>query len=290
MVVGITWYNGDMPILSIQSRVTSGYVGNAAATPVLQRLGHTVWPIDTVAFSNHPAHGSYRGGLRPVAEIAALVDGLDARGLLAGCAAVLSGFLGAAAVGPVVLDAAARVRAANPKAVWCCDPVMGDNGEFYVDRDIAAFFRDRAVPAADIVIPNAFEAAFLSGIEIGSVDDAVGAVRNLLTRGPRIAIVTGIRAGNDIACVMATAEGVWRVETPAIDAPSQGAGDTFTALFLGHYLDGGDVAEALSRAVSGVHAVLAATARSGADELALIAALDAAIRPPRMFPARLLPG
>jgi pyridoxine kinase len=279
-----------MPILSIQSRVTSGYVGNAAATPVLQRLGRTVWPIDTVVFSNHPAHGRYRGGVRPAAEIEALVAGLDARGLLAGCAAVLSGYLGAVAAGPAIRDAAVLVRAANPKAVWCCDPVMGDDGEFYVGDDIAAFFRDQAVPAADIVTPNVFEAGFLSGTTIVTPDDAIGAARRLLAMGPRIVVITGLRSGASIACVAATADGVWRVDAPVLDVAAQGAGDTFTALFLGQFLESGDVATALSRAASGVHAVLAATARTGADELALIAALDAAVRPPRMFPARLLPA
>ena len=279
------WYHGDMPILSIQSRVTSGYVGNAAATPVLQRVGRTVWPIDTVVFSNHPAHGRYRGGVRPAAEIETLVDGLDTRGLLAGCVAVLSGYLGAAA-GPVVLDAVARVRAANPRAVWGCDPVMGDDGEFYVGDGIAAFFSDRAVPAADIITPNTFEAGILSGMAIETPDEAIRAARHLLTMGPRIVVITGIRSGASIACVVATACGVWRVDAPVIDVAAQGAGDTLTALFLGHYLDSGDVATALARAVSGVHAVLAATASTGTDELALIAALDSAVCPPQIFPAR----
>ncbi len=279
-----------MSILSIQSRVTSGHVGNAAATPVLQRLGHTVWPIDTAVFSNHPAHGGYRGGVRPAAEIEDLVAGLAARGLLAGCAAMLSGYLGAAAAGPVVHDAAKLVRAANPQAVWCCDPVMGDGGKFYVEDGIANLFRDEAVPAADIVTPNVFEAEFLTGGKIESLDDAVGAARNLLAMGPRIAVITGIRSSDSIACIAAAADGVWRVDAPIVEAPAQGAGDTLSALFLGHYLDSGDVATALSCAVSGVHAVLEATGRAGADELALIPALDAAVRPPRIFPARFSPA
>ena len=279
-------YNSAMPILSIQSRVTSGHVGNAAATPVLQRLGRTVWPIDTAVFSNHSAHPTFRGGVRPAAEIAALVEGLAARGLLAGCVAVLSGYLGTAATGPVVLIAAFRVREANPDALWCCDPVIGDDGKAYVGDGIADFFRDRAVPAADIVTPNAFEAGFLSSTSIGSPLDAAVAARRLLAKGPRIVVITGIRTGQSIATLAATANGVWHVDTPTVDAPAQGAGDIFSALFVGHYLKCGDVASALSRAVSGVHAVLESTAGTGADELRLIAALDAAIDPPQIFPAR----
>jgi pyridoxine kinase len=276
-----------MAILSIQSRVTSGYVGNAAATPVLQRLGRTVWPIDTAVFSNHPAHATVRGGIRPAAEIQALVEGLEARGLLAGCVAVLSGYLGSAAIGPVVLDAVRRVRVANPNALWCCDPVIGDNGKTYVKDGIAEFFRDEAIPAADIVTPNVFEAGLLSGTIIGSPSDAAGVARRLLAMGPKIVVITGIRAGNSIVSLAATVDGVWLVDAPLIDAPAQGAGDIFTALFLGDYLDRGDAAGALARAVSGVHGVLEATAASGAEEPSLIAALDAAIHPPQLFPVRL---
>ena len=143
-----------MSILSIQSRVVSGYVGNAAAVPVLQRLGRTVWPIATVPFSNHPAQGPHTGSTKPPKEIQALVDGLSQRNLLTRCDAVLSGYLGSANTGPVVLASAKQVRNGNPSALWCCDPVMGDHGQFYVPEDIPPFFRDQALPAADIVFPR----------------------------------------------------------------------------------------------------------------------------------------
>ncbi len=269
-----------MAILSIQSRVTSGYVGNAAATPVLQRLGHDVWPIDTVVYSNHPAHGAHTGGARPAREVTALIDGLADRKLLGRCEAVLSGYLGAAASGPAVLDATARIRAANPTALWCCDPVMGDDGVFYVADGIAEFFRDAALPAADIVTPNAFEAAYLCGREIESTGDAVRAARLLRERGPRVVVVTGLQRGASIGAVAATADGVWHAETPMLQTAAYGAGDVFSALFLGHYLRANDAPDALGLAISGVHAVLRATAEAAADDLHLIDALDVLRDPP----------
>ena len=114
-----------MNVLSIQSSVVYGRVGNRAAVPVLERLGHDVWPLDTVAFSNHPAHGTFRGRVVPAAEVAALVDGLAARGVFGRCHAVLSGYLGDPPTAAVVADAVARVRSVSPGVLYCCDPVIG---------------------------------------------------------------------------------------------------------------------------------------------------------------------
>lgn len=262
-----------MAILSIQSRVSSGYVGNAAATPILQRLGYTVWPVDTVALSNHPAHGAFRGGPRPAAEIAALVDGLADRGLLARCDAVLTGYLGMAATGPAVLESAIRVRAAHDGALWICDPVMGDNGTFYVEAGLPDFFRDRALPAADVILPNAFEAEFLSRRSIAGAAEGAEAAAALLAQGPAAVIISGLRHGSGISAVAANADGCWRCMAPVVDAPAHGAGDVFAALFTGDFLKAHDLPGALAIAVAGTHAILEATRAAGGDDLELVAAL-----------------
>lgn len=267
--------NVTMAILSIQSRVISGYVGNAAATPVLQRLGHTVWPIDTVTFSNHPAHGSYTGGYRPTHEINALVKGLQARSLLSECDGLLSGYLGVAETGIAVRNAAALVRNANSTAFWCCDPVMGDNGAFYVEDGIPEFFRDHAVPSADIVMPNVFEASYLTGQMAETCVEAKQAATVLLGQGPKVVIITGIRQNNSIGALLATANGMWLCMAPTVDVAASGAGDVFAALFIGYYLNSRDVQEALGCAVTGVHTVLRATADAQAIDLRLVAALPA---------------
>jgi len=153
-------------ILSIQSHVAYGHAGNSAAVFPLQRLGHDVYPVLTVTFSNHTGYGSTRGPLIAPADVAAVIDGVEERGAFPDIDAVLSGYQGAESVGEVVLDAVARVKAANPAAVYCCDPVMGDVGRgFFVREGIPEYMRDHVVPKADIVTPNQFELEFLVGRE-----------------------------------------------------------------------------------------------------------------------------
>ena len=279
-----------MAILSLQSSVVRGHVGNSAALPILHRMGHDVWPVNTVTFSNHPAHGAYTGRVVRPSEIADLVSGLTSA--LDQCDAVLSGYLGRADTGPVVQDAVAAVKQRRPDALYCCDPVIGDNGASYVADGVAEFFRDHAIPAADIVTPNVFEAEWLSGCAIETLDSAVQAARILQSMGPSIALITGIRRGADLATIAVNHDCAWIAATPALDIPGHGAGDAFAALFLGHYLKDRDLPNALSRAASGLYAVLRATqSTAGADgDLHLIPALDDMIAPAKIFPAEIFPA
>ncbi len=170
-------------VLSIQSAVAYGHVGNSSAMFPLQRLGAEVWPIDTVQFSNHPGYGGHTGIATAPETIRALVDGIEARGVLHGCDALLTGYVGDPGTGASLLHAADRLRAANPRALWCCDPVLGDDGPgLYVRPGIDSFFRDRAVPGADILTPNGFELAHLTGLPCGGLDDAKRAVATLQDR------------------------------------------------------------------------------------------------------------
>ena len=264
-----------MKILSIQSRVTSGYVGNAAAVPILQRLGCTVWPVDTVTFSNHPAHGAHTGGIRPAPEIEMLIRGLCNQNLHAQCDAILTGYLGSANIAPIIIAAVQRIRDANPAALWCCDPVMGDHGQFYVTEDIPQFFRNKALPNSNIILPNAFEAEHLSGISVTTVSEAAKAASLLLAKGPKTVIITGIIEGDQVGAVAADANGCWACLASAIAAPTYGAGDAFTSLFVCHYLKSNDLRKALGRAVNGIHKILSRTAKARTADLDLIAALPA---------------
>lgn len=278
-----------MAILSIQSSVALGHVGNAAAVLPLQRLGHEVWPIDTVRLSNHPGHGAWRGRVADAAEVADLVRGIDERGALAGCGAVLSGYLGSAAMGLAVLDAVARVRAANPKAVYCCDPVIGDQDEgVYVGDGVARFMVDHAVPAADLVVPNAFELGRLTGCAVDDAPGARAAAEAVLERGPGLVVVTSVPAGGDgaIANLAVSRSGAWAVETPRLELRAKGAGDVFAALLLGAWLADGDPRRGLEDASAQIFALVEATA--DADELALVEAQDAWTAPQHRFAARRL--
>lgn len=281
-----------MNILSIQSSVAYGHVGNAAAILPLQRLGFEVWPVNTVTLSNHPAHGGFRGRFADAEELRALIQGIGERGAFTRCQAILSGYLGEAANGPAVLEAVAAVKRANPKSLYCCDPVMGEKDRgVYVRPGIPEFFRDRAVEAADIVIPNPFELEFLSGRAVDDIASAREAAQAVLARGPRLVVVSGLRTKTGaIAVLAATRDGAWLAETPVLAVAAHGAGDAFAALFLGHYLKRPSVGAALGRAVSAQYALMRATARAqGAPgDLALVAAQGAILAPKTLFKAKRL--
>lgn len=293
-----------MNILSIQSSVTRGYVGNCAAVPALQALGHDAWPIDTVTFSNHPAHGGFRGRVTDAALIVDLVTGLQEHGGLAGCDALLSGYLGAAEQGPAVLHALATVRAANPRALYVLDPVIGDRGpgggRVYVKPGVAEFLRDQALCRADIVTPNAFELEFLCGRAVTDTASALAAAIALrqrldgrTRRDGALVVVTGVmltdQPADMLSILLVDAAGAARISHPAIGHPAYGAGDLFAALALGWILRGEPATEAVSRAAASVHTIIERTAKTGSKDLLLAGARDTLVAPTRNFsPERLM--
>lgn len=287
-----------MRFLSLQSHVAYGYVGNRAATFPLQRLGHEVWAVNTVEFSNHTGYGAWRGRAASAEQVAEIVQGIEALGQFARCDGLLTGYVGDAALADVVLDTARRVRAANPRVVWCCDPVLGDiDTGIYVKPGIDTFFRERAIPAADLVTPNHFELEHLTGRTVATMDEAVAAARLLLAGepgGPRLALITSLRRADapidTIEMVAVSREAAWRVATPMIGFPiaPNGTGDAVAALFTAHWIAGDDVADALGKAASSIFAVLEATAAMGERELQLVAAQDRLVAPPRLFRAERL--
>src|SRR5215204_6416133 len=182
-----------MNILSIQSHVAYGHVGNAAAVFPMQRLGVEVWPIHTVQFSNHTGYCAWTGRVFDGAAIAELVEGIAHRGVLAQCDGVLSGYMGSAEIGAAILTAVARLREANPGALYCCDPVIGDVGRgVFVRPGIPELMRDEAVPTADIVTPNQSELEYLSGRTTETLADAKAAVAAVQGLGPEVVLVTSL--------------------------------------------------------------------------------------------------
>ncbi|WP_135467414.1 pyridoxal kinase PdxY [Crenalkalicoccus roseus] len=279
-----------MNILSIQSWVAYGHVGNASAVFPLQRLGAEVWAVHTVQFSNHTGYGAWRGQVFPAALIRDCVQGIEERGALPRCDAVLSGYVGDAGAGEAILDAVARVKAANPTALWCCDPVIGDVGRgVFVRPGIPEFFRDRALPRADIVTPNQFELEWLTGAPAPTLEAAKRAAAALQARGPRCVLVTSLRTEETPAAALdlLAAEGgrFWRVRTPLLPLAVNGAGDAIAALFLFHRLATGGAAEALARAAASIHGLLRRTAEAGAREILTVAAQEEFVSPSRTFPA-----
>jgi pyridoxine kinase len=270
-------------VLSVQSWVACGNVGNCAALFPLQRLGFDTWSLNTVSFSNHTGYGKWRGGAVPAHQIAALFEGIAELGVLPRCDAVLSGYLGESEVGPVLLDIVTRIKQANPKALYCCDPVMGDVGPgWYVRAGIPEFYRDQALAAADVATPNCFELEWLTGSRISTIQEARAAAETLRRRGPGIVLVTSLEpADHRVAVVAAGPGGAWVVETPRLPIEATGCGDAVAALFLGWLLKGSSVRDALALTVAAIWGVVEATARAGGGELALIAAQDELVNPTR---------
>ncbi|MBF4161507.1 pyridoxal kinase PdxY [Nocardioides acrostichi] len=282
-----------MRILSVQSSVAYGHVGNSAATFPLQRLGHDVWPVLTVHFSNHTGYGAWRGPVLDPTDVAAVITGIEERGVLGTADAVLSGYQGDPAVGSVVLDAVARVKALNPSAVYCCDPVMGDVGRgMFVQPGIPEYFRDTVVPRADILTPNHFELDFLAGVTTRTLPEVLAAVDGVRARGPRNVLVTSVLHDqvpeHHLDVVAVGDDGAWAVTTPQLPITPNGCGDLTAALYLAHLHETGSVSAALERTTATVFAVLEATVAAGSREIRLVDAQDAIAQPPATFTARRL--
>ena len=277
-----------MRVLSIQSHVAYGHVGNSAAVFPLQRLGHEVWPVLTVNFSNHTGYGAWRGPLIAASDVADVVVGIEERGALATCDAVLSGYQGSPEIADVIVDAVARVKAANPAATYTCDPVMGNaTSGCFVNPAIPPKYVDTVIPVADVLTPNQFELGFITDrASLGAsspLQDVLAAADEVRAMGPSTVLVTSVdREGSPadaIEMLAVTPEGAWLVQTPRLPMKANGSGDITAALFTAHLHDTGSPADALARTASSVFAVLRTTHESGERELRLVAAQDAIASP-----------
>ncbi len=259
-------------ILSIQSDVVYGHVGNGAARFALERLGFEVWALPTILLSNHPGHGKFRGEVTSAQSLRTLLAGLAENGWLKTCAAVLSGYLGCADQADVVAEAVAQVKSINPEAIYLCDPVFGDDGGAYARPGVAEAIARQLVPLADILAPNRFELASLTARRIEDASQAATAARMLARRE---VLVTSVPFGaTDIGTLIVTRDAVAATKTPKFAGVPNGTGDLLSALYLAARLDGLPPDIALGAASSATHAVIQASVACGANELALISAQD----------------
>src|SRR6201998_4300297 len=230
-----------MNTLSIQSWVSYGHVGNASAVFPLQRLGAEVWAVNTVQFSNHTGYGDWKGAVYSGQSVRDLVDGIAARDAFRRCDAGLTGYVGGADIGDAILHAVATVRRANPAALYCCDPVIGDTDTgVYVRPGIEDFLRHHALPAADIATPNRFEIERLTGVDCATLHGAKQAVLRLRAmlhaNGPACVLLTSLQTEQTPAdsIDMLTFEGraFHVLRPPLLGMQVNGAGDAIAALFL----------------------------------------------------------
>ncbi|MDR0321846.1 MAG: pyridoxal kinase PdxY [Treponema sp.] len=249
-----------MAVLSIQSHVVFGYAGNTAAVFPLQRLGREVWAINTVEFSNHTGYGSWRGKVLGAELAAELVIGLEERGVLNRCEAVLSGYLGDAAVARAIVDAVKKVRKESPNALYCCDPVMGDIGRgFYVKPDIPEIFKKELIPLADIVCPNQFELEALTGANTETIDNAIKAINTLHEAGPSIVLVTSFKEKDgELSMLASDKNSLYKITTPELPLGYgvAGTGDMTASVFLSRYLETKNLEKTLELCTASVFSIL----------------------------------
>jgi len=314
-----------MAVLSIQSHVVYGYAGNTAAVFPMQRLGKEVWAINTVEFSNHTGYGSWRGRVLGADFTAELFSGLEDRDVLHNCEAILSGYLGDAAVGMAIIDAVKKTKAKNPASLYCCDPVMGDAGRgLYVKKDIPDMFKNGLVPLADIVCPNQFELETLTGINIKTIGDAVKAINILHEMGPSIVLVTSFREKKgELGMLVSGREphilqplhsnesfprisdgmkpDVYKISTPElpIGYDIAGTGDMTASVFLSRFLETKNLVKTLELCTASVFGILESGLKTvslndknkpmeyskGPMELKIIEAQDQLVAPTSFFKA-----
>lgn len=282
-----------MKVLSIQSSVAYGHVGNSAAVFPLQRMGIEVMPVFTVHFSNHTGYGAWRGPLLSGTDVREVVTGIEERGGLDDVDIVLSGYQGADDIGDAILDAVDRVKRRNSDAVYACDPVLGNaTSGCFVKPEVQELIRDRVVPHADLLTPNQFELGFLTGTDPRSIDETLDAVELLRAQGPRTVLVTSVerpdRPADTIEMLAVGEDGAWVVQTPHLPFHANGSGDVTAALFSAHFRRDGDLSFALERSAASVYGLLKNTLESGQRELQLVESQEEYVAPTASFTAQRL--
>lgn len=263
-----------MLVISIQSQVVHGHVGNSAAVYPMQALGVNVAAVPTTLLSNHPRYPTVRGRVLEASLIADLLVGIEERGLVDRAAVLVTGYLGSKANAEIVADFAVRARARNPKLVYLCDPVLGDDGQVYVAADIVEVVRTRLVPAASFMTPNQFELELLSGFSAQDASGMIAASRALALHGTAGVIATGCTLADtqagQVETILCSHGRLKRFATPRLPIRPCGTGDLLCGLIAAHLARGDDIAAAVGAAVDATFAVLARTQAQASEEMSLV--------------------
>lgn len=280
-------------ILSLQSHVAYGYVGNRAAVFPLQRLGNEVVVINTVQFSNHTGYGDWTGDIMSIEHIDNIFYGLEKRGVFNKLDAVLTGYLGDSQLGDVLIKWLGIIKLNNPKLIYCCDPVIGDVGRgVFVKPGVPEFFLNQTLNCANILTPNQFELEYLTGINIQILSDALEACAILHNKGVEIILLTSLECNDYISAgtigmLVSTSTIKYLIKTPKIQMPiaPNGSGDMTAALFLAKYLETKDLQLTLEFVAAAVYSIFQETLTLQQRELAIIAAQEQFINPNYTFKA-----
>ncbi|MDC0398495.1 pyridoxal kinase [Alphaproteobacteria bacterium] len=263
-----------MTVLSIQSSVIFGYVGNNIARPVLQTLGYDVWCVDTVNFSNHPGYGSFTGSVKEAHKIQEEINGLANLDILGDCDAILSGYLGEVETAKTVSRTIELIKEQNETAIYLLDPVIGDDGQIYVKNGLIEAFKNELLPKADVILPNQSELGWLSGLKINDVSSLKTASKYLIKCGAKTVVVTGIPEIETLTNYVVTSDAFWAISTPKLNRKFSGTGDLFSSLFTGALLQTKDLYNALNFATEGCSIVVRETQKKDSKELSVLPVLN----------------
>jgi len=261
-------------VLSIQSSVIFGYVGNNIARPVLQTLGYDVWCVDTVNFSNHPGYGSFTGSVKEAHKIQEEINGLANLDILGDCDAILSGYLGEVETAKTVSRTIELIKEQNETAIYLLDPVIGDDGQIYVKNGLIEAFKNELLPKADVILPNQSELGWLSGLKINDVSSLKTASKYLIKCGAKTVVVTGIPEIETLTNYVVTSDAFWAISTPKLNRKFSGTGDLFSSLFTGAFLQTKDLYNALNFATEGCSIVVRETQKKDSKELSVLPVLN----------------
>jgi len=284
-----------MTVISIQSQVAYGHVGNSAAVFPMQMHGIDVIAVPTTLLSNRPGYKTVRGRVLEAQLVADLLQGVEERGALDTCNMILSGYLGSLEITTVVADFVARARASHPRLTYACDPVLGDRDRgLFVQAGIPPLVRDRLLPLADIITPNHFEFEWLCGAKALTSGQMIAQAQTLLARGPSTVVVTSAELedtpAGEIETLAIEHENAWRVRTPKLPISPNGTGDLFASLFVSAHVRGSDTRQGLSHAASAIFAVLQRTAADGTEEMRIVESAELLVHPKQRFEATAVRG
>ena len=279
-----------MSVISIQSQVAFGHVGNSAAVFPMQMHGIDVIAVPTTLLSNRPGYATLRGRVLDAELVADLLRGIEERGAVDDASMILSGYLGSAGIAAVVADFVERARLHNPALRYTLDPVLGDRDRgLFVQTDIPPLVRDRLCPLADIITPNHFEFEWLGGAKAATTDQVIAQAAALLSRGPSTVIVTSAEltdTPDDQIDTLAVERGrALRVRTPRLPISPNGTGDLFAALYAASRVLDKDTPNALAHAASAIFGVLERTAARGTEEMRIVESAELLVHPKRRFEA-----
>ncbi len=265
-------------VLCLSSQVAYGHVGNSATIVALQTLGCTVIDIPTIILSSHPGHGASAGIEIPAEKIDEILDVLWAQGRLDKVDAVISGYIKTPQQAAIIKKVIERIKVKNPSAIYCCDPVIGDElSGIYVAQAVANAIKSELAILSDILAPNLFEFQFLTGQQATSMADCIDQAHQkfkahvLLTSAPMKDI-------DQCGTLLISPEDAWMCTSSRIDKVPKGTGDLLTGLFVGHYLSTHSYKKALAYASGQLTSVLIESAQQGGDELTL----SPLMTPPRL--------